>query len=227
MHARVPRRITTLREAVVLLGFREVRSTALAGCLLAAGPLPPFMDYTRFWLNSVVIGQLAEMLAESSGRHREDAFTAGIIHNVGRLALAQHRPDQLGGAVRTALEEGRTIHDVQRDRFGFTDADLGAALAEAWEFPPPFCEAVRFHASSERSLREPDALAALVLKARRFARASGTTDGLDEESQITPDIEWASPATASAFQRRGGMDGIRERAEAFLGEMGQSSRTSD
>ena len=111
-------------------------------------------------------------------------------------------------AVRTALEEGRTIHDVQRDRFGFTDADLGAALAEAWEFPPPLCEAVRFHASSERSLREPDALAALVLKARRFARASGTTDGLDEESQITPDIEWASPATASAFQRRGGMDGI-------------------
>ena len=216
----LPRRITTLRESVVLLGFREVKALAVAACLMDGGEMPAFMDYVPFWLNSVTVGLLAEALADAEGRDPTDAFTAGILHNVGRLALAQHRPVWLERAVELAGEAGRPIHEVQRDTLGFGDAELGAAMARGWGFPERLVEAVAFHASELRLLPDRNGLDALVLRARRYARAHGTTDGLDEQSRLSPDLEWTAPPIAAELQRRGGIDGIRLRARSFLGTVG-------
>ncbi len=216
----LPRRITTLRDAVVLLGFREVKTLAVAACLMDSAEMPEFMDYARFWLNSVTIGMLAEILAVAEGRDPKDAFTAGILHNIGRLALAQHRPVWLERTVEQAVRIGRPIHDVQRDTLGFSDAELGAAMAGGWGFPEQLVEAVAYHASELRLLPDRNGLDALVLRARRYARAHGTTDGLDEQSQLSPDLEWATPPIASVLQLRGGIDGIHQHASSFLGTVG-------
>ena len=216
----LPRRITTLRDSVVLLGFREVKALAVAACLMDGGEMPAFMDYVRFWLNSVTIGLLAETLADAEGRDPTDAFTAGILHNVGRLALAQHRPVWLERTVQQAGESGRPIHDVQRERLGFSDAELGAAMARGWGFPERLVEAVTYHASELRLLPDRNGLDALVLRARRYARAHGTTDGLDEQSRLSPDLEWTAPPIAAMLQRCGGIDDIRLRARSFLGTVG-------
>ncbi len=213
----LPRRITTLRESVVLLGFREVKALAVAACLMDGGEVPAFMDYQRFWLNSVTVGLLAETLADAEGRDPTDAFTAGILHNVGRLALAQHRPVWLERAVEQASESGRPIHDVQRDALGFSDAELGAAMARGWGFPERLVEAVSYHASELRLLPDRNGLDALVLRARRYARAHGTTDGLDEQSRLSPDLEWTAPPISTVLERRGSIDGIHQRARSFLG----------
>ena len=216
----LPRRITTLRESVVLLGFREVKALAVAACLMDGGEMPAFMDYARFWLNSVTIGLLAETLADAEGRDPTDAFTAGILHNVGRLALAQHRPAWLERTVDQAGECGRPIHDVQRETLGFSDAELGAAMARGWGFPERLVEAVAYHASELRLLPDRNGLDALVLRARRYARAHGMTDGLDEQSRLSPDLEWTAPPISTVLERRGSIDGIHQRARSFLGTVG-------
>src|SRR5438067_7981918 len=80
------RRITTMRDAVVLIGFREVRSVTLASCVIDAVPASRHIDYDRFWHYSVTIGMLAEVLARAERYPSDEAFTAGIVHNIGRLA---------------------------------------------------------------------------------------------------------------------------------------------
>src|SRR5690606_12395351 len=102
---------------------------------------------------------------------RDEAFTGGIVHNVGRLALAQHRPHWLNDTALAAQEQGRTVHDVQRLMLGFTDAELGMAVARAWQFPEALVRAVGHHAWAPSALPQKDALDSVVMRARRFARS--------------------------------------------------------
>ena len=90
------RRITTMRDALVLLGFREVRATTMASCIIEAMPVSRHINYETFWHYSVSIGMLAEVLARAERVKTDEAFTAGVVHNIGRLALDQHRPTAFG-----------------------------------------------------------------------------------------------------------------------------------
>ncbi len=97
------RRITTVRDAVVLLGFRAVRQSTLAACVVGDDRRSTSLDYDAFWQFCVATGMLAEVLARTEGRYQDQAFTAGVLHQVGVLALDQFRSDLLKGVVeRTA-----------------------------------------------------------------------------------------------------------------------------
>lgn len=124
-----PRRIMTVRDAVVLLGFRAVRSATLASCVIEAARGGGRIDYQTFWHFSVTVGMLAEVVGRAEHSHQDEAFTAGVVHNIGRLALDQHLPQALDDAVRCAAEAGLTVHEAEREVLGFTDAELGGALA--------------------------------------------------------------------------------------------------
>ncbi|MSQ35864.1 MAG: HDOD domain-containing protein [Dehalococcoidia bacterium] len=97
-----PRRITTVRDAVVLLGFRAVRSATLASCVIDAVPGSTHINYKTFWHFSVTVAMLAELLGRAHRAHQDEAFTAGIVHNIGRLALDQQAPQALQDALLLA-----------------------------------------------------------------------------------------------------------------------------
>jgi len=219
----LPRRITSLREAIVLLGFREVRSLALGACVVDASVRDriagAMLDYEVFWVNSLVVAYFSQVLADAEGLDRDEGFTAGVVHNVGRLALAQHRPDWLRDAVMLARAEGFAVHDAQVHQLGFTDAELGAAVARTWSFPPTLVEAVERHAWPLSQLGKARDLDGIVARARRFARAHRVTDGVDVVGHtLSPDRDWMLPATAEALRRLGGVPGVLQRARAFLVE---------
>ena len=109
-----PRAIGTVRDAVVLLGFRTVRATTLASCVIGTLPRSNHLGYDDFWHSSVSVGMLAEMLARTEGAHQDAAFTAGVLHNIGLLALDQHRPDLLALALARAEEADLTRHEAER-----------------------------------------------------------------------------------------------------------------
>lgn len=218
----LPRRITSLREAIVLLGFREVRSLALGACVVDATVRDriagAMLDYEVFWVNSLVVAYFAQSLAEADGVDRDEAFTAGVVHNVGRLAMAQHRPDWLRETVLLARTESMTVHDAQVARLGFTDAELGAAIARAWSFPPRLVDAVAHHAWPLSRLGGAADLDTVVAKARRFARSQSVSDGVDTlpAQPLAPDSEWQLPRVSDSLRSLGGVPGVLERARAFL-----------
>ena len=128
-----PRRISTVRDAVVLLGFRAVRSATLATCVIDTMPRGAQIDDRTFWHFSITVGMLAEVLARSTRRHADEAFTAGVLHNIGRLALDQQRPDALRRAMATFRNDGR-IHEF---------ADRCVRLGATCLFDAPFCPGLK------------------------------------------------------------------------------------
>ena len=190
-----PRRITTIRDAVVLLGFRQVRSTLLATSAIRSMPSYDDIDGAAFWRYSITVGLLAQLLARHEGVPQDEAFTAGVLHNVGRLALVQARPEAFRRATELATGRGISLHEAERYVFGFTDAEVGGALARHWRFPAGLAEAIADHALAPSEFDDQRSLAALVARARAFAAAHGITDGV--ERPLPPPAP--TPPSISAF----------------------------
>jgi HD-like signal output (HDOD) protein len=220
----LPRRITSMREAIVLLGFREVRALALAACVVDNTIRERIrgaqLNYETFWVNSLVIAHFAQVLAEAEGVDRDEGFTAGVVHNVGRLAIAQHRPEWLRDSVEWARTNDLSVHEAQVHLFGFTDADLGAEIARTWSFPQRLVEAVERHAWPLSRLDATQELDSIVARARRFARAHRIWDSVEVIGKpLTPDSDWQLPRVSSGLKAMGGVSGIVDRAHALLGEL--------
>ena len=211
-----PRRITTGRDAVVLLGFRAVRSATLASCVIEALPGGQVLDPVKAWEFSVSVGMLAEVLSRATREHTDEAFTAGVLHNIGRLAMDQHRPDDLRHCIEVAQTRGWTIAQAERQVLGYTDAEVGGALALHWNFPPDLADAGARHNLDPNALPDPASLAAYVMRARHFARASGLTDGVEQPSTDAAATEWGVPPISRSLAQTGGIAGTAERVAAFV-----------
>jgi len=212
-----PRKITTVRDAVVLLGFRAVRSAALASCVIDTLPdRAANTDPQKFWRFSVTVGMLAEVLSHAHRRHMDEAFTAGVLHNIGRLALDQHRPRELMAITTLAARKKVSIAQAEMAILGFTDAQLGGALAMHWNLPQELVEAVANHQLNPNALPDANSLAGYVVRARMFARASGMTDGVEARKRNDPDAEWLMPPLSKALQQAGGIPGVEDRVSAFV-----------
>jgi HD-like signal output (HDOD) protein len=208
-----PRRINTAREAVVLLGLRAVRSATLVSTVIDAVRGDGMIDREAFWRYSVTVGMLAEVSARNGGHHQHQAFTAGVLHNIGRLALDQQAPNALRATITLSSGGGLSLHQAQHALLGYTEVELGAALAERWNFPEALVGAIA-HWADEQPPR--GSLAEMVSFACAFADSCGLPDGVEVRSATEPQDEWLTPAVSASLERLGGIDGVFARAEAFV-----------
>jgi HD-like signal output (HDOD) protein len=140
-------RCFTVEEAVQRVGFDQVYelvSYAVASQVLVRPVEVYGIDADRLWKMSVACALAAEALAERCGQDRNIAYTIGLLHCVGMVAIDEW-------ALRTAhplsfVSAGlpREATQSERDQLGFTQADAGGALLEDWEFPPTMSEPVRW-----------------------------------------------------------------------------------
>lgn len=206
-----PRRIATIREAVVLLGLQAVRSATLASCVMDTMEGTNIIKSSEFWRFSVTVGMLTEVSASATRTFQQEAFTAGVMHNVGQLALDQQLPDGLREAIKYSAEHEVTLSLGEQAVLGFTAFELGAALALHWNFPESLADALASHARPA-----PDSLAAHISRARGFAQALGLPDGLRRGQLTVTPASWTVPPFSIALRRFGEIEGVLERADAFL-----------
>lgn len=211
------RRISTVRDAVVLVGFRAVRPAAVVSCVIDTVTRASLLDVAACWRFSVSVGVIAEALARPEGVDEEQAFAAGVLHNVGLIALDQHQPDALREVIEEVRALGRPLPAAERLIIGFTDGELAAALAQRWQFPPPLVEAIRDHAHALEALPDPRTVAAVVTRARLLARAHGLSDGADRggaRDAQEAGAAWLPEPAQAALRRTGALSRVLERAQA-------------
>ncbi|MBT5774504.1 MAG: HDOD domain-containing protein, partial [Dehalococcoidia bacterium] len=173
------RQVTTLHDALLIIGFGPVQAAALSGCVANSfNQRDSRFDTEAFWFFSVTIAQLTQLIAVANHRHVNEAFTAGILHGLGRLALAQYYPDELETAKLLAAGGGFSLSQAQLEVFGFTDAELGSALAARWDFPTDLVEVIAQHQLDNTIPMSNVSLADDVARARKYALAYGLTDGV-------------------------------------------------
>lgn len=217
------RRIGNVREAVILLGMRTVRSVAIASSIIDAFETKPLQHFSRdlFWAHSVCVGLVAEQISKATRVGRpEDSFTAGVLHDVGKLAMMLCEPDKVERAGQMVASEGRSWREAEFEVLGVRHEEVGARLAERWRFPNHLVQAIRNHHPEEL----PTTLTTLndvVAVANHACNREGLACGFDWKRE--PDRHPGEPLPARVQQEleqvNGGMRTLESKARAFMGNV--------
>ncbi|MGE3075270.1 MAG: HDOD domain-containing protein [Dehalococcoidia bacterium] len=210
------RRISTVREAVVMLGFKQVRQVSVGASMMntfkRSGVSDGF-DLDLFWGHSVGVAVAAEALAKKTlGAKPEDAFTAGILHDIGRLVLRQVLPQEFSQAISIARTGEMSLHDAELEVTGYAHDEIGQALGERWKFPGHLVDAVRCH-HDESLTAAADGLAGVIAQSNRLLLHYGLFCGYDlDMGQVEP----LSPELEQVESACGGMDRVLAKAFSFI-----------
>ncbi len=143
-----PRRITTVRLAISLLGNDAVRQILVAVALYELVTVKRGAEWERelFWRYCLYCATAARFLARHIGyRLAGEAFTAGLLHDLGISLLATYLPGEFTAIVRHQQHTGCSRVEAERLFLRATHADVGAWLAEKWNLPPVLVAALAYH----------------------------------------------------------------------------------
>jgi HD-like signal output (HDOD) protein len=143
----LPSKVDTISRAITLIGMKALRDLVLSTAVITTfkGISSEFVDMMDFWDNSVTCGVVTRNLALKCGiRESERMFLAGLLHKVGRLVFYVSRPVQYRQVLMDKDMGEAAIVEAERQVFGFTFAELGAALLRAWRVPEALDEVIAY-----------------------------------------------------------------------------------
>jgi len=144
------RQISNPQDAVSYLGFETIKSLILSAKIFSQfdqKKLPGF-SLDGLWNHSMLTGTFAKIVAEMEGQTKEvvdDAYMVGLLHDLGKLVLAQNLADSYQKALDEALKENRLLWEVEYEILGATHAEIAAYLMGLWGIKFPVVEAIAFH----------------------------------------------------------------------------------
>lgn len=209
-------RVDTASVAIVRVGTDHARRLvvgAVASSAFAhlhrAG-----IDSEEIWQHLIAVAMLAQAVDWLHGTPTGevgDAFTAGMLHDLGRLSMAAQEPDRYATVSRRA-RDGEHVREAEHDSFGFEHSEWGMQVAEQWDLPDDIGGAIAHHhdASGGR-------LAEAVYMARKIAWSLGIGDGLPGEVAPTFPLR---PEHEVIISQLGGLEGLLAQIEWYRGAIG-------
>jgi HD-like signal output (HDOD) protein len=149
------RQVFSVDEAVQLLGVSVIQSLAMAVPIFSAfshNKCPTF-PIDQVWEHSIQTGLVGRRLYShylDDSLMGEQAFCAGILHDVGKIILADGMPDRYAAVLKEAHDTKTPLSEVERNHFRATHADVGGYLLALWGLPIPLVEAVANHHQPRR-----------------------------------------------------------------------------
>ncbi|MDF3035319.1 MAG: signal transduction protein [Paucimonas sp.] len=164
-------KVTTLHQAISVVGINALRNLVLAAAMEGTFPdhLCRGFDFKAFWRHSIGTAACARVLARHLHLNQNLAFTAGLLHDIGRLVLVTRFTHQYEAALDYRNEYDCHLLDAERTVLGIDHLLAGHALGTHWQFSDPILHAIIGH-------HEPDSmgggsLAALINVANAVAHA--------------------------------------------------------
>lgn len=141
------RQVTTIQEAVAILGLGTVRNVVTTASLMGAFPSHPpgGFDATPFWRHAIAVAVCARALALGLQSNPDLAYTAGLIHDIGRLVLVTQFQSDYEATLAFRMQHDCGLLEAERAVLGLDHAAVGQALSQQWKFPPAIQEAVAAH----------------------------------------------------------------------------------
>ncbi len=140
------REIVKIPDAVVVLGFNEIRRLSLAISVFDMfGGTERAEHRLRLWNHSLACAAMCDILAKEWGVQEKGAFTAGLLHDIGKTVLDQYFPSMFTAVQEYMEQRSVRAHEAERILFGFDHADIGFWLSDRWNLPATLSEAIRYH----------------------------------------------------------------------------------
>jgi HD-like signal output (HDOD) protein len=176
------RQITDPSEAVLILGFEMVKSLVL--CIQVFSQFSPqrlsIASIDKVWQHSTRVAHAARKIALFEHAERSvanEAFAAGLLHDLGKLVLMAEFPDKCRAAVERARAGAVSVADVEKEVFGATHGELSAYLLVHWGMPISLGEAVAYHHFPFRSETSEFGPVCAVHAANALIHESEPSDG--------------------------------------------------
>lgn len=155
----LPKKITNPGEAALHVGVDTIKTLVLSlqfFALFERVRIPEF-SFDGMWSHSWNTGLIAKRIAqlERLNFHEVDqAFTAGLLHDAGKLVLATGLPNQYQSVLRQQRFQPAPVWEVEKELLGASHADVGAYLLALWALPDPLVETVAWHHRPTESFRQ-------------------------------------------------------------------------
>lgn len=164
---RLRKPMVRIKDAVTYLGFATIRNLVLSAEIFAEWKIPEILqrivEPDQLQEHAQHAAAACKALA-SSRASPDDAWLAGLLHDIGYWILVQEAPQELAQALELARAESLPLSECERHTVGASHAEIGAYLLGLWGLPYPIVEAVAMHHSPrEVAQRGYDLLAALTI----------------------------------------------------------------
>lgn len=185
------RKVTTIPQAITVLGVNSVRTLVTAAGLIGAFSKTgaDYFDIKLFWQHSIACALCAKALARHVNVNPDHAFMAGLLHDIGQLVLITYSPLEYGRVVAYRAERDCDVLEAERAIFQIDHAVAGLALAECWKFPLVIQKAIAQHHQPDR--QEIGSLAPLLHVADAVSHALDLTGVEHEMVPVIHPAVWA------------------------------------
>ena len=173
---RASRQISELDRAVTRLGTTAVRHLVLGICVrdtLSVGPLQR-AEHEALWWHATDVAAACELIARRLGFwSAEEAFVAGLLHDVGHLAMLMLQPDRFRSVLTSGIADPSPLSH-ERTQFGVDHAEAGFRILARWQLPEQLCQVLQRHHVTDVNVTDgQDHLLAIVVFADILAHVAG------------------------------------------------------
>ncbi|MBF0492263.1 MAG: HDOD domain-containing protein [Deltaproteobacteria bacterium] len=142
------REVTRVGQAVMILGLDATRNIALSVSLFQM--FRPSSDLIlkpdEFWKHSLVVACLARLIAKQlKFEDPENAFTAGLLHDFGKIVIMKYFPKEFSLAVTRAKKQEGLLTELENESFGLDHTEVGKVLCKHWNFPASLSKTITQH----------------------------------------------------------------------------------
>jgi len=140
--------VSTLKQAVSVLGFNEIRNLVLSKAVFNNFKnltKSSQFDIRKFWEHSFLCGLAGQIIASDLKEDSGECFMAGLIHDIGKLIIYLELPEEFLKIVEAAGNSPFNVFQEEEKMLGVTHAHLGMMLLKKWMFPENLVSAVGFH----------------------------------------------------------------------------------
>lgn len=189
----LPGQVSDMDRAIVLLGLSAVKNIAISASisrLFTTEKISDKFNARDIWKHSLAVGVITREFCCRIGKKAfaEEAFLAGLIHDLGLLIERQAFPEQLSEVIRSVCKNGLPICDVEMEMLGADHQSLGSALAAKWKFPRPLQTVLGYHHRVDNLTENQRLMPTLVYIADTLACHERIGFHLTSEGQDVDDV---------------------------------------
>ena len=149
----LPRKISTITQATVVLGFNAIKNIVLTTSVFTIfnkNGLKSRFDRKKFWEHSIGCATASKVLSKKNRFCLpEEAFVAGLVHDIGKIVLDQFLHQEFEEILTLVQKKNISIQEAEKEILGIDHCQIGEWLCDKWNFPRQIQESVAYHHSPE------------------------------------------------------------------------------
>ncbi|MDR0306769.1 MAG: HDOD domain-containing protein [Chitinispirillales bacterium] len=163
----IPRTVSSLPDAIVILGFNTIRSLVLGLSVAKMFHGNHSLNMDRFWKHSIITAIAAKIIARHLRKNvmmidPESAFSAGILHDLGKLIFSQYVTADYIRVCGYADRSCSSILEAEDELLGINHTEVGKTLAVKWALPPDLGSVLMYHHRPQEAAEEASFLVNVI-----------------------------------------------------------------